>query len=136
MTGSLGDDKTHFKTDLNMQLAPVADPKMLSFDLTGTVLEIDPRIMADVFDRLGIRSAPFGIDPLLHCRDGRFENSRIALNLRGMGNIVVLLLEIHYASPLHPSLLLAPFPLQAACGGLPPLFQKSGNIEKAYMSFL
>ena len=44
-------------------------------------MEIDPRIMQEAYSRLGIRSAPFGLDPRLHCRDGEFEQSRIALKL-------------------------------------------------------
>jgi hypothetical protein len=71
-------------TDLDLQLAPVTDPQSPSFDLTGRILEIDPRIMQEAYSRLGIRSAPFGFDPQLHCRDGVFEQSRVALNLNSI----------------------------------------------------
>lgn len=81
LNGSLGSDRTRFVTDLDLQLAPVTDPQSPSFDLTGSMLEIDPRIMQEAYSRLGIRSAPFGFDPRLHCRDGVFEQSTIALNL-------------------------------------------------------
>lgn len=81
LTGSLGSDRTRFVTDLDLRLAPVTDPRSPSFDLTGRIMEIDPRIMQEAYSRLGIRSAPFGLDPRLHCRDGEFEQSRIALKL-------------------------------------------------------
>ena len=81
LTGSLGSDRTRFATDLDLQLAPVTDPESPSFDLTGRIMEIDPRIMQEAYSRLGIRSAPFGLEPQLHCRAGGFEQSRIALNL-------------------------------------------------------
>ena len=81
LTGSLGDDRSRFVTDLDLQLAPVTDPESPSFDLTGRIMEIDPRIMQEAYSRLGIRSAPFGFDPRLHCREGTFERSKVALNL-------------------------------------------------------
>jgi hypothetical protein len=80
--GSLGDDRTSFITDLKIRLAPLADPSMPSFDLTGKVMEIDPRIMQETYSKLGIRSAPFGLDPVLHCRESRFVDSAISINLR------------------------------------------------------
>ncbi len=82
LKGSLGGDKTRFITDLQLDLAQVADPQSLSFDLAGRIMEIDPKIMGKVYDSLGIRSAPFGFDPDLHCRDNRFAQSSFALNLK------------------------------------------------------
>lgn len=79
--GSLGSQRTRFVTDLQLRLAPFVDPQMPSFDLMGKVLEIDPRILEEVYRDLGIRSAPFGLDPQIHCREGMFTNSTVALNL-------------------------------------------------------
>jgi hypothetical protein len=84
LNGSLGDDRNSFVTDLRLGLAPVTNPESLSFDLTGRIMEIDPRLMEELYDDLGIRSAPFGFDPNLHCRDHRFENSSFALNLHNI----------------------------------------------------
>ncbi len=84
LTGSLGDDKTSFITELELNLAPVTDPASLSFDLTGRIMEIDPKIMEEVYDKMGIRSAPFGFDPQLHCRNNRFEDSSFSLNLKNI----------------------------------------------------
>lgn len=80
--GSLGNKRTRFVTDLRMQLAPLADPQSPSFDLTGRIMEIDPRIMEEVYSKLGIRSAPFGLDPQIQCRNGRFQNSVVTLSLK------------------------------------------------------
>jgi hypothetical protein len=80
--GSLGDNRTSFVTDLKINLAPLTDPASPSFDLTGRVMEIDPNIIKEAYSRLGIRSAPFGLEPVLYCREGWFERSTIALNLR------------------------------------------------------
>ncbi len=82
VTGSLGDDRTSFITDLKLRLAPVTDPQAPSFDLSGKIMEIDPRIMEEAYDKLRIRSAPFGIDPQFHCRKGWYENSGLSLTLR------------------------------------------------------
>ena len=79
--GSLGNSRSSFATDLQLRLAPVTDPQAPSFDLTGKVMEIDPRIMEEAYSKLGIRSAPFGLDPILHCRDGWFQDSSVVLNL-------------------------------------------------------
>lgn len=81
LNGSLGNDRSRFVTDLDLKLAPVTDPESPSFDLTGRIMEIDPRLMEEAYSRLGIRSAPFGFNPRLHCREGAFERSRIVLNL-------------------------------------------------------
>lgn len=81
LIGSLGSQRTRFVTDLHLRLAPVVDPQTPSFDLTGKVMEIDPRILEKIYNDLGIRSAPFGLDPRIHCRDGWFEESGVTLNL-------------------------------------------------------
>ena len=79
--GSLGDKRSSFVTDLQVKLAPLSDPQAPSFDLSGKVLEIDPRLMEEAYSKLGIRSAPFGLDPQIHCREGRFHDSSVTLNL-------------------------------------------------------
>ena len=84
VAGCLGDDRSSFVTDLKLHLAPLVDPAVPSFDLTGKVMEIDPRIMDKAYSKMGIRSAPFGLDPVLYCRGGHFENSAIALNLKNV----------------------------------------------------
>ncbi len=80
--GSLGNKRTSFVTDLRMLLAPLANPQAPSFDLTGKVLEIDPRIMEEAYSKLGIRSAPFGLDPAIYCRGGWFRDSEVVVNLK------------------------------------------------------
>ena len=80
--GALGSERTSFKTDLNIKLAPLTDLAAPSFALAGEVMKIDPRIMDKVYSRMGIRCAPFSIEPDIHCRVGTFEHSSIALELR------------------------------------------------------
>lgn len=80
--GSLGNDHASFVTDLDIRLAPVSDPETPSFDLAGRIMEIDPRIMEEAYDKLGIRSAPFGLEPGIYCRQAVFTNSAIALHVR------------------------------------------------------
>ncbi|WP_136082049.1 AsmA family protein [Pontiella desulfatans] len=82
IAGSLGDDRTSFITDLKLRIAPLVDLENPSFDLTGKIMEIDPRIMQEIYDDMGIRSAPFGLDPRFQCRNGWFEESSIGFNLR------------------------------------------------------
>lgn len=79
--GSLGSQRTRFVTDLKLRLAPLVDPQAPSFDLTGKVLEIDPRILDKIYSDLGIRSAPFALDPRIYCRNGLFKDSMITLNV-------------------------------------------------------
>jgi len=71
-------------TVLQMSVAPATDLNALSFDLTGRIMEIDPAIMQEIYDRLGIRSAPFGVDPSLHCRNGLFTESTLSLNIENI----------------------------------------------------
>ena len=79
--GSLGNQRASFVTDLHLLLAPLADPQAPSFDLTGKIMEIDPRVMEEAYSKLGIRSAPFGFDPAIYCRDGWFRDSEVVVTL-------------------------------------------------------
>jgi len=130
VTGSLGDDRTRFITDLKILLAPLTDPVAPSFDLTGKVMEIDPRIMDKAYSKMGIRSAPFGLAPELHCREGFFENSAIALNLKkveledklskrlgGMGTIGALRLVVPVEGSLQQPVVDIQGSLMSAIGG-------------------
>lgn len=114
--GSLGNNKASFVTDLKLLLAPVTNPDELSFDLTGKILEIDPSLMGELYDSLNITSDPFGIDPELYCRFGRFQQSSLGINLRnvrmedklsrklgGMGAIELLRLDIPVTGTLQES---------------------------------
>ncbi len=82
LIGSLGNRRTSFLTDLHARLAPLVDPESPSFDLTGKVMEIDPRILEEAYDKLGIRSAPFGFEPRLLCREGQFGDSFVTLEIK------------------------------------------------------
>jgi hypothetical protein len=130
LNGSLGNDRTRFVTDLDLRLAPVTDLQTPSFDLTGRVMEIDPRIMQEAYSRLGIRSAPFGFDPDLHCREGVFERSRVALALKdieledklsrrlgGMGTIASLRFVVPVEGTLQSPVIDLQGALRSAIGG-------------------
>mgnify|MGYP001813436642 CR=1 FL=1 len=82
LKGALGTDQNSFQTDINLRLAPVTNPDVLSFDLTGRIMEIDTRMIQSAYDRMGIRSSPFGIEPRFQCRANRFENSEMAIVIR------------------------------------------------------
>lgn len=84
LIGSLGDDRASFITDLQLSLAPIPDPAAPSFDLTGKMMEIDPRLLEQAYDKLGIRSAPFSLEPAVYCREGVLTNSTVALNIRNI----------------------------------------------------
>ncbi len=114
ISGSLGDDRTRFVTALNLHLAPLTDPNTPSFDLTGRIMEIDPRVMNKIYKELRIRSAPFGLEPDLHCRAGVFEDSvlmltmrdielheRLARDLGGMSTIGLLKFGVPLEGPLR-----------------------------------
>jgi hypothetical protein len=134
--GALGSGRTSFVTDLQIKLAPVTDPKAPSFDLSGSVLEIDPRIMEKIYDKAGIRSAPFGIDPSFHCRSGNFEDSTVALNipdirfedklakrLGGVGSIGSLRFSVPVEGTLHQPSVDVLAALRGAVGGnVPSMF--------------
>jgi|GEM_PF-3476629 len=138
--GSLGNDRSRFITDLKLKLAPLVDPQAPSFDLTGKILEIDPRIMGELYERIGIRSAPFGIDPALHCRAGWFQDSAVTLNLNrieledklsnklgGMGTIE----SLRFSVPVEGSLRRPRVNIEKALHGA-----IGGNVSALLNSFL
>ncbi|MDF7825630.1 hypothetical protein P4B35_16505 [Pontiellaceae bacterium B12227] len=79
--GALGNDHNSYQTDLSLRLAPIRDTEVWSFDLTGRVMEIDPRSLESLYKRAGIRTAPFGIEPQFSCRENRFEKSQLRISL-------------------------------------------------------
>lgn len=128
--GSLGSKRTRFVTDLQLKLAPVVDPQAPSFDLTGKVLEIDPRILEKIYDKLGISSSPFGLDPRLYCREGWFKDSSVTLKLGdivfkdklakrlgGMGSIAMLRFPVPIEGSLQEPDVDVLQALQGALGG-------------------
>ena len=128
--GSLGNQRNRFMTDLRLRLAPLIDLQTPSFDLTGKVMEIDPRMMKEAYSKLGIRSAPFGLDPALHCRGGWFENSEVVVELRdivledklakrlgGMASIGSLRFPVPVEGSLQEPRLNVQAALSAAIGG-------------------
>jgi len=138
--GSLGNDRTSFVTDLMLHLAPVSDSENPSFDLKGRVMEIDPRIMAEAYSKLGIRSAPFGLEPLIYCREGEFQHSSISLNLKdivfedklagrlgGMASVG----SLRFPVPIEGTLQQPSVNVQAALTGA-----ISGNAQTLLASFL
>lgn len=82
ISGSLSEDQTQFLTDLQLKLAPINDPVQPSFDLAGTIMEIDPHLIGELYDRIGMHSAPFMLKPRIHCAGGIFEESFCELGLR------------------------------------------------------
>ncbi len=138
--GSLGNSRASFTTDLHLRLAPVVDPQAPSFDLTGSIMEIDPRIMDEAYSKLGIRSAPFGLDPNLHCRDGWFRDSSVVLSLTdivledklakrlgGMATIGALRFPVPIEGPLQEPTVDLQQAISAALGG---------NVQTLLDSFL
>ncbi len=115
---------------MQLRVAPVVNPQEPSFDITGKVLEIDPRILEKIYDKLGIRSAPFGLDPRLHCREGWFKDSSVTLNLTdivfedklvdrlgGMGSIESLRFPVPIEGSLQEPIVDVQQALQGAIGG-------------------
>ncbi|WP_372799248.1 AsmA family protein, partial [Pontiella sp.] len=107
ITGSLGNDHNSYKTELNLRLAPVRSVDQLSFDLTGRIMEIDPRSLESLWKRAGIRPAPFGIEPEFHSRNHAFVNSQVSVSMKevaledklsrklgGMGTVETLSLTV------------------------------------------
>lgn len=140
IVGSLGDNRTSFVTDINLRLAPITNPEELSFDLNGTVLEIDPSIMVSAYSKLGIRSAPFGFEPKLYCRKGLFEHSHLALTLKdielenklanrlgGMARIG----SLHFVVPVVGSLMEPGIDIQSALMGA--IGSNTGNLLDAFL---
>jgi len=130
LIGSLGNRRTSFVTDLNAQLAPLADPEAPTFDLGGKVMEIDPCLLEEAYDKLGIRSAPFGLEPLLHCHAGNFLDSSVVLELRdivledklakrlgGMASIGSLRFPVPIEGSVQAPVVNVPMALAAALGG-------------------
>jgi hypothetical protein len=81
LMGELLSDRSSFNTHISMRIAPITNPQKPSFDLEGRVLEIDPRLIAKSFDELGIKMAPFGVDPRIVCRAGQIDGSEVAIRL-------------------------------------------------------
>ncbi len=84
VTGSLADDHNSYQTELDLRLAPVRAVDDLSFDLTGRIMEIDPRSLESLWKRAGIRPEPFGIEPEFHSRRHAFVDSKVSVSMTGI----------------------------------------------------
>jgi len=82
LTGSAGSKQTRFVTNLKIKLAPISNPDLLSFDLSGTVMQIDQRILDKLYKKLRIKSIPFGINPDIYVRENRFAHSKLNFELK------------------------------------------------------
>ena len=106
--GELLSDRSSFNTQISMRMAPITNPQKPSFDLEGRVLEIDPRLIAKASDKLGIKMAPFGVDPRIVCRAGQLDGSEVAIRLHAVtlsisGNITKVH-QVQFAAPLSGTL--------------------------------
>ena len=116
--GELLSDRSSFKTHISVQLAPITEPKNISFDLEGRILEIDPRLISKISDKIGIQMAPFGIDPRIVCRAGHLEGSEVAIRLQDVvfsirGNKTKIN-QLQFAVPLKGTLQSPIFDLSGA----------------------
>jgi len=84
LVGGVGSEKSKFSTDLWMKIAPIRDPNSLSFDLTGRVMELDPRMLDKIYKKLKVKSMPFGVNPDLYVRENKFEHSKVYFELNNI----------------------------------------------------
>ncbi len=106
--GELLSDRSSFNTQISMRMAPITNPQKPSFDLEGRVLEIDPRLIAKASDKLGIKMAPFGVDPRIVCRAGQLDGSEVAIRLHdvifSIGGNITKVNQLQFAVPLSGTL--------------------------------
>jgi len=84
LVGGVGSKKSKFSTDLWMKIAPIRDPNSLSFDLTGKVMKLDPRMLNKIYKKLKVKSMPFGVNPDLYVRGNKFEHSKVYFELNNI----------------------------------------------------
>lgn len=81
VSGAMERAPSSCKTELNLRVAPIRDPKKVSFDLSGKITAVDPALLDSLYRELDIQTGPVGIEPQLRCREGTFERSLLWLDL-------------------------------------------------------
>ena len=73
------DEKCAF--DLNGRMAPIVDPKCLSFDVSGSMQEIDLKVFKALIRRHGVEGGQVSGTATLLCRKGVFDPDKSVLRL-------------------------------------------------------
>ena len=84
--GSLASDPKAMVTVLSGHIAPLSDSEKPSFDLTGSISAVDPRLFQPLMSGTRFECDPFAISVNLTCRDGVYDatKSSLALNLKNV----------------------------------------------------
>jgi hypothetical protein len=84
LRGSLANDKAAFNTDLNAILEPLTDPQNPSFNVAGSITDINPEMLGDLLKKNDMESSSLDIKPSVACAEGRLKGSRIDLVLNDL----------------------------------------------------
>lgn len=84
LRGSLFHDKNAFLTDLSLIFSPPTDPEQLTFNATGSVLDIAAELLGDFLRKNKMDSSSFSIKPSITCKKGRLDGSKVDLVLNDL----------------------------------------------------
>ncbi|MCC7300493.1 MAG: hypothetical protein IT583_05390 [Verrucomicrobia bacterium] len=81
LRGSRANDKAALTTDLNAILEPLTDPQHPSFNATGSITGIDPKMLDALLNKYDLESSSISIKPSITSAKGKLKGSYIGLTL-------------------------------------------------------
>jgi hypothetical protein len=131
LRGSLADDPSVFETDLSAFIEPLTDLENPTFNATGSVKNIDPKLIEKLLRKNDLKSGPFSIQPSVACRKGRLDGSSVDLMLTSLEYQNTKIGDTTLHVPVSGTLQKRTYDLTAALQSL--FSNNAGNILKAFI---
>ncbi len=131
LRGSLADDPSVFETDLSAFIEPLTDLENPTFNATGSIKNIDPKLIEKLLRKNDLKSGPFSVHPSVACREGRLDGSSVDLMLTSLEYQNTKIGDTTLHVPVAGTLQNRTYDLTTALQSL--FSNNAGNILKALM---
>jgi len=101
LRGSLHGKPTAFVTDLNAFLDPLTDPSKPSFNATGSMLNLNVKVLKELLRKNDMDCNSFSLKPSIICRKGVLDDSLVELILSDLTYRNTALGKTSLKLPLH-----------------------------------
>lgn len=82
LRGALAKEPAAFATDLNAFIEPLVDPRKPTFNVTGSIENIDPKLIEKMLEKNEMKCGAFSITPSIACKGGLLDGSTISATLK------------------------------------------------------
>ena len=84
LRGTLAEDDRSCVIDMNARVEPLIDRATPSFKASGSILDIEAKVLEDLLEKNNMSSGPFSIKPSITCSQRSLEKSKIEITLQDL----------------------------------------------------